>query len=343
MENSPSRHKKRRPAMGRPRRILIPNSKFLIASRGGASGLAHAFGDDADLLDAGALGGVDHVDDVAVAQRAGRDDEHRLVLALVEDVAQPRLELGQRHVLLVDGQTLVGGVIDHDLADVGRDVGGLLALRRQVDVDALLRERQGGHEDDDQHEQHVDERRDVHVRTGVRHFSGDDLVGAEVMVCVRHYLPPVGPSAVFFGSAIRPMSSMPAWRSWSIAAITALYSTSSSALMRTTFSLAFSRSSPIFVASSASCTGLAFTYIDLSLAIAITVWPSTSGLSPVLVACGSLTLTPCCSSGATIIMMMSSTSMTSQSGVTLISDLTPPLAPPTSIAINRLSYSITEG
>src|SRR2546428_8614418 len=32
-------------------------------------------------------------------------------------------------------------------------------------------------------------------------------------------------------------------------------------------------------------------------------------------------------------MMMSSTSMTSQSGVTLMSDLTPPLAPPRSIAI----------
>ncbi len=39
-----------------------------------------------------------------------------------------------------------------------------------------------------------------------------------------------------------------------------------------------------------------------------------------------------------IIMMMSSTSMTSTSGVTLMSDLTPPLAPPTSIAIVTLSW-----
>ena len=30
---------------------------------------AHAFRDDADLLDAGALGGVDHLDDLAIAQR----------------------------------------------------------------------------------------------------------------------------------------------------------------------------------------------------------------------------------------------------------------------------------
>ena len=71
----------------------------------------------------------------------------------------------------------------------------LLALRRQVDVDALLRERQGRHEDDEQHEQHVDQRRDVHVRAGVRHFALDDLVGAEVMMCVCHYLPPAAPPA----------------------------------------------------------------------------------------------------------------------------------------------------
>src|SRR5712691_1651884 len=71
-------------------------------------------------------------------------------------------------------------------------------------------------------------------------------------------------------------------------------------------------------------------------AIAMTVCPCVSGLSTVLSAFGSVTLTPCCSNGAMIIMMISSTSMTSQSGVTLISDLTPPLAPPRSIAIRNL-------
>jgi hypothetical protein len=50
-------------------------------------------------------------------------------------------------------------------------------------------------------------------------------------------------------------------------------------------------------------------------------------LSAVLAATGSLTSTPFCSIGATIIMMMSSTSMTSTRGVTLMSDLTPPLPP----------------
>src|SRR6266700_4837679 len=67
--------------------------------------------------------------------------------------------------------------------------------------------------------------------------------------------------------------------------------------------------------------------------MAITVCPCTSGLSTVLVAVGSLTATPCCNIGAISIMMMRSTSMTSTSGVTLMSDLTPPLAPPRSIAI----------
>ncbi len=54
------------------------------------------------------------------------------------------------------------------------------------------------------------------------------------------------------------------------------------------------------------------------------VW--VSGLSTVLPASGSLTLTPFCSIGAMSIMMMSSTSMTSTSGVTLMSALRLPLA-----------------
>src|SRR5215468_4173682 len=67
--------------------------------------------------------------------------------------------------------------------------------------------------------------------------------------------------------------------------------------------------------------------------MATTVWSCVSGLSVEFAASGLLTATPCCSIGAMSIMMMSSTSMTSTSGVTLISDLTPPFAPPTSIAI----------
>src|SRR4029077_19440417 len=70
--------------------------------RPGASGFPHTLGDDPDFLDAGTLCRVDDVDDVLVAQRAGRHDEHRLVFALLVDVAQPGLELLDGDVLLVD-------------------------------------------------------------------------------------------------------------------------------------------------------------------------------------------------------------------------------------------------
>jgi hypothetical protein len=66
---------------------------------------------------------------------------------------------------------------------------------------------------------------------------------------------------------------------------------------------------------------------------ATTVCPCVSGLSTVFSAVGSVTGTPFCSIGAISIMMMRSTSMTSTSGVTLMSDFGPPFAPPTSIAM----------
>src|SRR5512134_670154 len=70
--------------------------------------------------------------------------------------------------------------------------------------------------------------------------------------------------------------------------------------------------------------------------MATTVWSCVSGLSAVFAASGNLTSAPFCSSGATIIMMISSTSMTSTRGVTLMSDLIPPLDPPTSIDMVNL-------
>jgi hypothetical protein len=78
---------------------------------------------------------------------------------------------------------------------------------------------------------------------------------------------------------------------------------------------------------------LAFRKYDLSFAMARTVCSCVSGLSTVFEAVGRRTATPCCNIGATSIMMMRSTSMTSTSGVTLMSLLTPPFAPPRSIAM----------
>ena len=61
--------------------------------------------------------------------------------------------------------------------------------------------------------------------------------------------------------------------------------------------------------------------------MATTVGSPVSGLTSVLPASGIFTATPLCSIGATSIMMMSSTSMTSTSGVTLIVALSPPDLP----------------
>src|SRR5215203_5738906 len=85
--------------------VMGPSAPRLVAWGSGAAALrflAHAFGDDADLVDARALGRVDDFHDLAIAQRRRAGDEHCLVLALFEDGPQPLLEIRQRHVLLVD-------------------------------------------------------------------------------------------------------------------------------------------------------------------------------------------------------------------------------------------------
>src|SRR5437899_3311863 len=62
-----------------------------------------------------------------------------------------------------------------------------------------------------------------------------------------------------------------------------------------------------------------------------------SFLSLVLAATGSLTSTPFCSMGVITMKMMSSTIMMSAMGVTLMAAITPPLPPPTFIAMSRSS------
>src|SRR4051812_17370527 len=85
---------------------------------------------------------------------------------------------------------------------------------------------------------------------------------------------------------------------------------------------------------SSSLTSMLFTYSLLFASMKTTTESWLSGLSSVCVAIGRVTGTPCWSMGAMIIMMMSSTSITSTSGVTLMSDLTPPL-PPSCMAMVR--------
>src|SRR5438309_1684896 len=66
----------------------------------------------------------------------------------------------------------------------------------------------------------------------------------------------------------------------------------------------------------------------------MTSFPSSSGMVSAL-ACGRSTSTPVWMSGADTMKMMSRTSITSTSGVTLISDIMPPEPPPVLIAMAR--------
>ena len=120
---------------------------------------------------------------------------------------------------------------------------------------------------------------------------------------------------------------MPLARSSSIASITAPYSTSSSALMMTMRSfLLFEH----FLDPAAQVAVLNLDRVDEEPLVGRDGHDRLVlrlGLLGRVDGAGSVTGTPCCSSGATIIMMISSTSITSTSGVTLMSDLTPPLPP----------------
>ena len=77
--------------------------------------------------------------DLAVAHGRRADEEQRLVLARLEDVAELVLgALAIGDVLLVDGQPVVGRVLGDDLAERSRPLGVRVGLERQVDVHALL-------------------------------------------------------------------------------------------------------------------------------------------------------------------------------------------------------------
>src|SRR5712692_7589656 len=111
----------------RPRRSRVAVREFAAESRDlsksslvglAAAGLPHPFGDDADLFDAGALGGIDDVDDLSVAERPRAPDEHGLVLALLVNAPESLLELRKCHVLVVNRDLMIGGVLDLDLADI---------------------------------------------------------------------------------------------------------------------------------------------------------------------------------------------------------------------------------
>ena len=128
------------------------------------------------------------------------------------------------------------------------------------------------------------------------------------------------------------MSSIPAARSSSIASITLPYGVSSSALMSTICSVLSSRM--LLDAAAQLAVGDRHA-VDEELAVGVDADDRLLLRVRLVDAVGRggqpHGARPSASSGATIIMMISRTSMTSTSGVTLMSDFMPPFAPPTSI------------
>ena len=87
--------------------------------------------------------------------------------SLLEGGFERGLQVVEGHRLAVQLDAMVGGRGDHD----ARRLGAAGAGARQVDLGALLRERGAGdHEDDQQHQEDVGERRDVDL--------GDDVAVA---------------------------------------------------------------------------------------------------------------------------------------------------------------------
>ena len=234
---------------------------------------------------------------------------------------------------LLTGHAPVSGELEDDLVlgGVGLDLG----LGRQVDIKALLRQRQGSHEDHQQHEQHVDERRDVHVRRHVRlsptmTSSAPKCLWACFISCL-----PVCPGLILrLGDQAHVLDLCLAQR---------VHGHHHAAVGRVFVSLDQDDLGLLaFQLFADAAREVRFRHLDLveeQLAGGVDRHHRLVlrlGLVDRVDAVGSFTSMPCCSIGAMIIMMMSSTSMTSTSGVTLISDLTPPL-PPRFIAIAVIS------
>src|SRR5438309_3495450 len=115
---------------------------------------------ESDDLHPGAVRDVHRVHHVAVLPVRRRLDEDELRRAVLVQLLQGRPELVLPVRLLVDRIAAVGQELEHDLG-ARRLFRFLLLLRRHLHVERFARQGLRDHEDDEQHQQHVDERRDV--------------------------------------------------------------------------------------------------------------------------------------------------------------------------------------
>jgi len=159
-------------------------SAFPLISACAARLPAHALGHDTDLGDAGAHGRVDHLHDFAVAdggERRSRTASSRGVTRTASG-SDPRPS-DSADVLVIDGQPVVGGVFGDNLAARLDLLGVRIDLERQVDVDALLRERQPVAMKITSNTNRTSMRgRNVHVAGGLHDGPRDDFVRAVVLM-----------------------------------------------------------------------------------------------------------------------------------------------------------------
>src|SRR5437016_8576167 len=176
-------------ARGRP---SFPCSKKISAF---ASILFERLGHDAHIGDAGSL---DRVYDGRESSKRNVfvcADEYRLVLRVADFLAQPGLDL-------VDVDRVVSE--EHPLLLVDADHHALFgdlfhgAGFGNADFDPRLQHRSGHHEDDQQHQHHVDQRSNVDIRDGT--------LGAPVGSRERHQRRTPAVSAAAWGTCMRSMA-----------------------------------------------------------------------------------------------------------------------------------------
>src|SRR5271157_3914546 len=267
--------------------------------------------------------------------------EHDLLGAGFENVFQAALQRFPRGLVLIDFESrrIASAVIDqlhHDGA-IRRGRRSLLILRRRLGhqgFQTLGRQRRDYHENDQQHQQHVDQRRDVHVRVLATFGTDCHTHNRSPLFTIPCYCPPLGVGVVapdggamlpaFFISVKRPSWSTPAARTLSTTSTTQPNFARMSALRKTRLSVRFVSLSLIFCVRSS---GLIRSFPKKTLSSRVTATSRASSLSASCMSSGLLTLaistgTPCCNIGVTTMKMISSTSITSTIGVTLMSELT---------------------
>src|SRR4029077_3991386 len=146
----------------RPARRTLTSRNYLLAG-------FQLCGDQADLVDAGAAHDVDGPGYLQKHHIAIALYESDLVGAILENILQALAEAVPGGVLLVDFQLTTNPAIHQHLHDYGLVLEFLILLLVGIRlwnkrVEPLRRKRGDDHENDQQHQQNVDQRNDVHLR-----------------------------------------------------------------------------------------------------------------------------------------------------------------------------------